>query len=107
MFVLVIGQWSLQVLDYLKSPKGTLGKTAGCFSLLAKDAATQLQPAALPDQVNIENESMAKFVSIRRQLLRPWMTLPPWPRVVQPCQGGIHINLARLRICNQESTLPT
>ena len=55
MFVLVIGQWSFQVLDYLKGPKGTLGKTAGCFSLLAKDATTQLQPAAVPDQVNIEN----------------------------------------------------
>ena len=46
------------MLDYLKSPKGSLGKTAGCFSLLAKDAATQLQPAALPDQVNIEQMSM-------------------------------------------------
>ena len=47
------------MLDYLKSPKGSLGKTAGCFSLLAKDAvATQLQPAALPDKVNIEQMSM-------------------------------------------------
>ena len=50
-----VGHWSIQVLVYLKSPKGRLGKTAGCFSLLAKDATTQLQPAALPDQVNIEN----------------------------------------------------
>ena len=50
-----VGHWSIQVLSYLKSPKGFLGKTAGCFSLLAKDATTQLQPAALPDQMNIEN----------------------------------------------------
>ena len=62
MFVLVIGQWSFQVLDYLKSPKGTLGKTAGCFSLLAKNATTQLQPAALLDQVNIENGNAMEMV---------------------------------------------
>ena len=50
------GDCPFQVLGYLKSPKGTLGKTAGCFSLLAKDATIQLQQsAALPDQVNIEN----------------------------------------------------
>ena len=51
-----------QVLDYLKSPKGILGKTAGCFSLLAKNATTQLQPAALLDQVNIENGNAMKMV---------------------------------------------
>ena len=45
----------IQVLDYLKSPKGSLGKTAGCFSLLARDATTQLQPAAYQDQVNIDS----------------------------------------------------
>merc|ERR1711990_538955 len=40
-----------QVLGYLKSPKGSLGKTAGCFSLLARDATNQLlQPAVLLDQ---------------------------------------------------------
>ena len=50
------GHCPFQVLGYLRSPKGTLGKTAGCFSLLAKDATTQLQQsAALPDQVKSEN----------------------------------------------------
>ena len=49
----VLKSWPIQVLGYLKSPKGSLGKTAGCFSLLAKDATTQLQqPAALSDQVD-------------------------------------------------------
>ena len=108
-----VGHWPIQVLDYLKSPKGALGKTAGCFRLLAKDATTQLQPAALPDQVNIENGNAmngAKFVSSR--LLCPWTTLPAWPRVVQPCQGEILINVACLinivyAFVNQESTLST
>ena len=49
----------IQVLDYLKSPKGSLGKTAGCFSLLARDATNQLlQPAVLLDQVNILRMAM-------------------------------------------------
>ena len=43
------------MLGYLKSPKSSLGKTAGCFSLLAKDVTNQLQQSAvLPDKVNIE-----------------------------------------------------
>ena len=45
--------WRTQVLDYLKSPRAALGKTAGCFSLLAKDAKTKLLPSFL-DQVHIE-----------------------------------------------------
>ena len=53
-----VGHCPFQVLGYLKSPKGTLGKTAGCFNLLAKDVTTQLQPAALLDQVNIEQMAM-------------------------------------------------
>ena len=48
----------IQVLDYLKSSKGSLGKTAGCFSLLARDATNQLQPAASLDQVNILRMAM-------------------------------------------------
>ena len=56
----------IQVLDYLKSPKGSLGKTAGCFSLLAKDAITQLQPAALLDEVNIENGNAMKNLVLLR-----------------------------------------
>ena len=56
----------IQVLDYLKSPKGSLGKTAGCFSLLAKDAITQLQPAALLDEVNIENGNAMKNLILLR-----------------------------------------
>ena len=56
----------IQVLDYLKSPKGSLGKTAGCFSLLARDATTQLQPAASQDQVNILRMAMQSTIGIRQ-----------------------------------------
>ena len=52
----------IQVLDYLKSPKGSLGKTAGCFSLLARDATNQLQPAASLDQVNILRMAMQRKI---------------------------------------------
>ena len=46
---------------------------------------------------HIENGNAKKnLVLLRRQLLCPWMTLQAWPRVVQPCQGVIHINLASL-----------
>ena len=52
----VLKSWPIQVLGYLKSPKGSLGKTAGCFSLLAKGVTTQPQPTALLDQVNFEQK---------------------------------------------------
>ena len=52
----------IQVLDYLKSPKGSLGKTAGCFSLLARDATKQLQPAVSLDQVNILRMAMQRKI---------------------------------------------
>ena len=46
------------MLDYLLSPGGRLGKTAGCYSLLAEDmprVATSSSPSPLPadkDQMN-------------------------------------------------------
>ena len=55
--------WRTQVLDYLKSPRGALGKTAGCFSLLAKDAKTKLQPS-IPDQVHIEIKNKRKAFTV-------------------------------------------
>ena len=55
-----ITSWGTQVLDYLKSPRGALGKTAGCFSLLANDTKAELQPLLL-DQVLIEKKSLTVF----------------------------------------------
>ena len=72
-----------------------MGKTAGCFSLLARDVSSQLQPATLLEQVLIlklrcnENVPTMSCLSIRR----PWMTLQVWPRAVQPFQGGIQLIL--------------
>ena len=53
----------IQVLDYLKSSKGSLGKTAGCFSLLARE----LKPAASLDQVNILRMAMQSTICIDDQ----------------------------------------
>ena len=94
----------------MKSPKVNLSKTADCFILLAKE----LHPSESPDLVNIENGNVMKMVKnlcIRRQGLCSWMTLPAYPRVVQPCQGVTHINIilnnnTRMQIRSQPCQCP-
>ena len=52
--------WPIQVFDYLKSPKGSLGKTAGCFSLLdikdMKEDASRRQWEILKEAEEKENK---------------------------------------------------
>ena len=54
---------------------------------------------------------MVQNLCIRRQGLCSWMTLPAYPRVVQPCQGVTHINIilnnnTRMQIRSQPCQCP-
>ena len=60
--------WPIQVFDYLKSPKGSLGKTAGCFSLLdmkdMKGDASRSQWEILKEAEEKENRVGRRSVAV-------------------------------------------